>query len=161
VCLSHGANPEPAAKPTPDAVKQDAIKQVCEDIVNGMSRGDKKVQELGALLLKHWGTFRGKPEEEEELGRQRIREFAAYKERCGEYLGCELVEKRDVGSSLCRYVFVAKYELHVVRWSFVVYRARNEWKIIRMFWDGSEPAFSSLFDATPARPNPQSLAPNP
>ena len=53
-----------------------------------------------------------------------------YNDTFGEFLGLELVEETKVGNSLRKYAYVANYEKAPTRWEVVVYRPREEWKIL-------------------------------
>lgn len=57
--------------------------------------------------------------------------------RYGELLGYEQAEQQQIGSSLVRFTYLAKYERHALRWSFDFYRPDDRWLLNSFWWDDS------------------------
>jgi hypothetical protein len=55
--------------------------------------------------------------------------------RFGKTLGYGFVKEEKVGDFLARYTFVEKRELHALRWTFVLYKAKDSWAFNSVFWD--------------------------
>jgi hypothetical protein len=57
--------------------------------------------------------------------------------RYGDLVGYELAEQQEIGSSLLRFTYLAKYERHALRWSFDFYRPEDRWLLNSFWWDDS------------------------
>jgi hypothetical protein len=57
--------------------------------------------------------------------------------RYGELIGYELAQRQEIGSSLVRFTYLAKYERHALRWSFDFYRPDDRWLLNSFWWDDS------------------------
>lgn len=125
-------------KPTDD------LKQLCDKIVDRISQGDTKGFSL------YWQNMSCPPpagvDRELDAARQ-LRELSALQKQWGKYLGCELIQEKDAGQSLGRYVFLGKYERGVTVWTFLVYRSQDDWKILSMYGSLQTNAVNSLFDS--------------
>jgi hypothetical protein len=118
----HAADSAPASA--------DDLKKTCEETVKKISRGES--QGFYALLQE---TFRPLPDEKlEEVFRAHSRYLRSFGEEWGGFLDLEPVEETKVGNSLRRCVYVAKYEKSVIRWEFVLYRPREEWRLLSWNW---------------------------
>lgn len=53
----------------------------------------------------------------------------------GEYCGYELITKLSLSESICQYSFLVKYELKPLRFSFVFYKAKDNWSIYNFKYD--------------------------
>jgi len=125
ICLAGAGRSDARANAAPDS-----LKQLCENIVNQASRGEKK----GFDLLTENMAYRATSTLDKELwnanAQRQIAELFDFQGKCGAFLACELVEEKDLAASLRRYVFLAKYEQNVMRWTFLFYRPHDEWKIL-------------------------------
>ena len=164
VCLMGGARPDGDA-----AGSSGDLKQVCQDGLTQASRGDAKGL---SLLWQHTTTSLTSGDEQNTQAHNQIEQLAAFQEQYGTFLGCELAEEKKVTNTLCRYVYLAKYERNVICWSFTLYRPQDEWKILYFNWTDNAAAIDSLFQGVPVQikvnapesrpaPIPQSVTPNP
>ena len=51
------------------------------------------------------------------------------------YYGQELIIKKSVTSSLCFYSYLVRYPISPLRFTFIFYKAENEWKLIKFSFD--------------------------
>lgn len=55
----------------------------------------------------------------------------------GLYTGKELIVQKKASNSLVLYSYLAKHELDFLRFTFIFYKAKNDWIIYRLYFDGS------------------------
>ncbi len=53
----------------------------------------------------------------------------------GRYEGYEIVYNRHIGQSIAHYAYVVKYEKQPLRFSFTLYKAKNNWEIRNFKFD--------------------------
>ena len=53
----------------------------------------------------------------------------------GAYVGKELVVQRKASNSLVLYSYLAKHQNQPVRFTFMFYKAKNDWAIYRLYFD--------------------------
>ena len=63
--------------------------------------------------------------------------------RFGKLLGYELLKEDTIKEYMIRYIYVQKYEQHLLRWFFIFYKAQEEWLINVFYWDDKA---QDLFD---------------
>ena len=124
-CLSSGTHSDSVAKAPPDG-----IERVCETIVDHACRGEKDALDLINENTISRPTSTSQKELQEATWRNQKAGFADLQEKFGPYLGCELAEQKDISGSVRERVYVAKYQRNVMRWTFVLYRPRDKWKIL-------------------------------
>jgi hypothetical protein len=122
-CLSGVAHSDAGAAPDP-------LKQLCESIIDQAARGEKKGFDLFQENMANRPTTTFDKELWNASARRQLGEMGEFQEKFGPFLGCEQMEEKNLTSTLRRYVYLAKYERNVVRWTFVFYRPHDEWKIL-------------------------------
>jgi hypothetical protein len=126
-CVSSVAHSSNAVKTPPDG-----LAQVCENVVISASRGEKSALDL----TNENSAWRPKSAWEKELQEVRyqnqLRDLAGFQERFGAFLGCEFVEQKDLSASVRICTYLAKYEQITIRWTFLLYRPHDKWKILNV-----------------------------
>jgi hypothetical protein len=97
--------------------------------VSQVSRGKKKGYELlvVSMIWKPKSAFDKDILEVRTQGE--VQQALALLAENGPFLGCELAEEEDIGNSLRKCVYIAKFERTATRWTFILYRPHDEWKI--------------------------------
>jgi hypothetical protein len=55
----------------------------------------------------------------------------------GAYTGKELIVQRKAGNSLVLYSYLVKHQSQPLRFTFMFYKAKNDWAIYRLYFDDS------------------------
>jgi hypothetical protein len=125
ICLTGAAHSDAGADAAPDK-----LRQLCENILNQSSRGEKKGFDLVAENMAYRATSILDKEIWNASAHRQIGEMLDFQGKYGAFLGCELAEEKNFTSTLRRYVYLAKYEQNVMCWTFTFYRPHDEWKIL-------------------------------
>lgn len=135
LCLNTITRSDAAAKTSPEP-----IEQLCETIVTHACRGEKDASDLILKSVLSRPTSAWEGEQFDARGHNQMTQLADAVKQVGAYLGCELIEQKTVGNSVRVCVFVAKFERNTQRWTFVLYRPHDEWKIlgVKYMWIMSE-----------------------
>ena len=111
-------------------------KKGCEEFMEKIAVGD---------IEKAFDTIRPYfpiPESEfSTLKMQTIKQRGLIGPRFGESLGCELIKEEAVNEVIVRYTFIEKFEIHVLRWVFTLYKPNDKWLINSLVWDDEIDAF--------------------
>ncbi|MCE5268846.1 MAG: hypothetical protein LLG00_13275 [Planctomycetaceae bacterium] len=140
VCLTASARSDAPGKTT--KASSDDLKQLCEEIVTQMSRGEPKGY---ALLVDHTALAPSPSIDEAAQGVLQVKAVAALQSRYGEFLGCEFVRGKKINDTLRRCDYLAKYEKHAVVWTFVAYRVHDQWRFIHGNWYEHPAVIDALF----------------
>jgi hypothetical protein len=124
------------------AAPADDLKQVCKDGVTQASRLDVKGF---ALLWQNTASAPASAEEQDTQAHGQIQQLQVFQEQFGAFLSCELAEEKKATDSLRRYIYLVKYEKNVICWSFILYKAQDQWKILYFNWTDNAAAIDSLF----------------
>ena len=127
--LSGAANSKVSTSPAPDAPKK-----LCERIVDQTSHGKRKGLDLITENMAYSPTSALGKELQEAHTRQQVGMALDVQEKYGSYLGCELADERNLSGSLRKYVYMAKFERGVMRWTFICYRPHDTWKILGVIY---------------------------
>ncbi len=57
------------------------------------------------------------------------------KNRFGKKVGHDFVKTEKIGDSFIKHIYIAKFEHHALRLSYVFYKPENEWKVNSLHWD--------------------------
>ena len=69
-------------------------------------------------------------------------QIPAIAQRFGKSLGYDFVEEEQLGESLVQYVYLQKFEKHVMVWRFIFYKPTNEWLLNTWYFnDQVQPLF--------------------
>ena len=64
------------------------------------------------------------------------------RQRFGKSIGYDFVEKEQLGNSLIQYVYLQKFEKHVMVWRFIFYKSKDKWLLNTWYFnDKVEPLF--------------------
>jgi hypothetical protein len=126
ICLTGSASSD-AGK----SIVADDLKPVCENFIRQISHGDK---DAFNLIWKNMVTPPEASAGRETEAQRQAEELRFAEGRYGKYLGCELVQEKNSGNSLRKYVYLAKYEKNVLQWTVILYRPHGEWKILSFLW---------------------------
>jgi hypothetical protein len=124
------------ADPTPLHGKADA--RALTDAVMQLVAADKIDEALGKLR-PHW---RIPSNEIDTVVMKTITMRNTVGDRYGHTVGHAFVREDDVGDFLVRYTYVEKRVNHPLRWTFIFYRATDEWWVDSAAWDDN---VSALF----------------
>ncbi len=69
-------------------------------------------------------------------------QIPAIAQRFGKSLGYDFVEEEQLGKSLVQYVYLQKFEKHVMVWRFIFYKPNDEWLLNTWYFnDQVQPLF--------------------
>jgi hypothetical protein len=125
LCLSSVTHPDAVAK-----VPSDSLQQVCESIVNHASRGERQSLDLTNANSAWQPTSALDKELQVARWQNQTTQLVDFQRRFGPFLGCELAEQKDLSDSLRTCVYIAKYEQNTMRWTFILYRPHDKWRIL-------------------------------
>lgn len=66
---------------------------------------------------------------------QSVKQMGLVKPRFGKCVGYEFVKEQSVNDTVLRFVYIQKFERHILRWRFVFYKPEKEWLLNTFFWD--------------------------
>lgn len=113
------------------------MQEYCERILSHLQGGD--VDSAFVLIKSQW-LF--DPAEIDSVWEKTANQLPGLQNRFGDILAVSEVGSERVGELLIRFIYVIKYERHVVRWLFVFYKPRTKWILNSFKWDDS---ISELF----------------
>jgi hypothetical protein len=56
-------------------------------------------------------------------------------ERFGKLIGYELFNKKVIQDRYAKYIFVVKYQIHILKWHFILYKPEDKWFINLFYYD--------------------------
>lgn len=62
-------------------------------------------------------------------------QIPAIAQRFGKSIGYDFVEKEQLGESLMQYVYLQKFEKHVMVWRFIFYKPKDKWLLNTWYFD--------------------------
>lgn len=66
-----------------------------------------------------------------------IKQLDSVKGRYGNILGYELVKEEKIKDTFVKYIYVMKYEKHIIRWKFIFYKPDDSWILNSFNFDDS------------------------
>ena len=108
---------------------EDAQK-LAESVMNDVGNGKMKE---GLERLREYIVF---PISEFEVQMNNIdMQIPIMRQRFGKSLDYDFVSEERVGTSLVQYVYLQKFERHVMVWRFIFYKPKNEWMLNTFYFN--------------------------
>jgi hypothetical protein len=99
-------------------------KKLCENFVQLMVKGE--TNKAFEAIKPFWPL----PESEiATLQMQTTSQLNTVAPRFGGIVGYEFISEEKVGNFILRYTYVVKYQKHIIRWVFILYKPQNAWVI--------------------------------
>ncbi len=109
------------------------IKQVKSTAIEAINFfGKDKIKEGFSVLRPHWPIPKA---EIDNLIYQTESQWDRVKKRFGSTISVEFVRSEKVGNSLVKYLFMHKFEIHIIRWELIFYKSTDTWKLNSLKWD--------------------------
>lgn len=114
-----------------------ATKELAKEVMESVSKD--KLKE-GLLKLRPY-TVVPVAEFDVQMGQMDL-QLPAIAQRFGKSLGYDFVEEEQLGESLVQYVYLQKFEKHVMVWRFIFYKPNKEWLLNTWYFnDKVQPLF--------------------
>ena len=100
------------------------VKQLTENVMQKVSENLWKE----ALLLLRPYSLNPVAEFDSEVGQVEL-QIPVINQRFGSAINYDFVKREAVGDSLLRYVYLQKFEKHVMSWHFIFYKPKDVWQL--------------------------------
>lgn len=107
-------------------------KKLCQSAAEAFGSGNPK--QSYEILKPHWPLS---AEEINNLAYQTESQLKVASSRYGDILGSGFIGSKEAGDSFVQHTFIAKFEIHAVRFICEFYKPRNEWLVNSVYWDDS------------------------
>ena len=116
---------------------KEAAQTLAESVMEGVSKGKFKE---GLSKLRPY-TVVPVAEFDVQMGKMDM-QIPAIAQRFGRSIGYDFVEEEQLGESLIQYVYLQKFEKHVMVWRFIFYKPKDKWLLNTWYFnDQVEPLF--------------------
>jgi hypothetical protein len=114
-----------------------ATRELAQEVMESVSKDKLKD---GLLKLRPY-TVVPVAEFDVQMGQMDL-QLPAIAQRFGKSLGYDFVEEEQLGESLVQYVYLQKFEKHVMVWRFIFYKPNKEWLLNTWYFnDKVQPLF--------------------
>ncbi len=110
---------------------KDATQALAKEVMESVSKD--KLKE-GLLKLRPY-TVAPVAEFDVQMGQMDL-QVSAIAQRFGKSLGYDFVEEEQLGESLVQYVYLQKFEKHILVWRFIFYKPNQEWLLNTWYFNG-------------------------
>lgn len=116
---------------------EEAAQSLAKEVMENVS---KDLFKEGLLKLRPY-TVVPMAEFDVQMG-QLDMQIPAIAQRFGKSIGYDFVEKEQLGESLMQYVYLQKFEKHVMVWRFIFYKPKDKWLLNTWYFnDQVQPLF--------------------
>ena len=114
-----------------------ATRELAQEVMESVSKDKLKD---GLMKLRPY-TVVPVAEFDVQMGQMDL-QLPAIAQRFGKSLGYDLVEEEQLGESMVQYVYLQKFEKHVMVWRFIFYKPNKEWLLNTWYFnDKVQPLF--------------------
>ena len=119
-----------AAQEKNDLQSREAAKKVCEVFLQSLAKNDTK---RAFNSIKPYISIPDK--EFNEVIEEVVRQRDTLVKRFGNSQSYEFLQEQTLKDILLKYTYIEKYQIHVIRWSFIFYKPQDKWTLNSFYWD--------------------------
>lgn len=109
---------------------KEEARKICDDFLQHINKSDVKA------ALKSIKPYISVPEKDfSEVIDEVVRQRTEMAKRFGKTLSIEFLQEESVKDTLLKYTYMEKYQIHVIRWSFIFYKPQEKWLLNSFYWD--------------------------